>query len=122
MVLPPRVREEVTSRLTLLTPEPTEAGVALAGVVVDGLHTFSVAAAGCWGTGRCRKQSTRRMSSLDFSHQCATEMSPVTQTLPEVLRKAVPGSTVVNLGVNVQIQDTWLRLAPRRGNPLPHKL
>lgn len=34
-------------------------------------------------------------------------MSPVTQTLPEVLRKAVPGSTVVNLGMNVQIQGTW---------------
>lgn len=59
VALPSRAKEEVKSRLTLLTPEPAEAGVALAGVVVDGLHTFPVAAAGRVGTGRCGKGSSQ---------------------------------------------------------------
>lgn len=67
MVLPSQVKEEVGSRLTLLTLEPTEAGVALASVVVDGLHTLTVAAAGRSCTGSCGKQSmVRRVNSFDF--------------------------------------------------------
>lgn len=41
---------------SLLTPESTEAGVALAGVVVDSLHTLTVATAGCRGAGSCVTQ------------------------------------------------------------------
>ena len=48
-------KEQVSRGPTLLTPESTEAGVALAGVVVDGLHTLPVATAGRRGTGSCRK-------------------------------------------------------------------
>jgi len=40
----------------LLTPESTEAGVALTGVAVDSLHTLTMAAAGCRGTGSCVTQ------------------------------------------------------------------
>lgn len=58
MVLPPQGKEEVRWRLTLLTPESTEAGVAPAGVVVDGLHTLTTAAAGCLGTGSCGKHNS----------------------------------------------------------------
>jgi hypothetical protein len=57
MVLPSQVIEEVRTRITLLAGESTEARVALAGVVIDGLYTFAVTTAGCLGAGSCRKHS-----------------------------------------------------------------
>lgn len=53
-MLPSQVKEELRTRLTLLTPESTEARVALAVVVIDGLYAFTMATAGVTGTGSCR--------------------------------------------------------------------
>lgn len=66
--------------LTLLAPESLEAGVALARVVVDGLHTLAVATAGCRGTGSCRKhnpwggRSLLCLECVPSHHECATEI------------------------------------------------
>ena len=57
MLLQSQVKEKVRPSLTLLTPEALEARVALASVAVDGLHTFTMAAAGCGGTGGCGKDN-----------------------------------------------------------------
>lgn len=51
-------------RLTLLAPEATEAGVALASVVVDGLHAVAMAAAGRRGAGSCGHTGMARGSTV----------------------------------------------------------
>ena len=57
MLLQSRAKEKLRPSLTLLTFEALEARVALASVVVNGLYTFTMAAAGCGGTGSCRKDN-----------------------------------------------------------------
>lgn len=82
--LPTGAKEWVRRGLTLLTPESPEAGVALAGVVVDSLHTLTVATAGCRGAGSCRKRRGHRCAYNAVlgvqEQQCMTEKSPVTGT------------------------------------------
>lgn len=51
------VEEKVRRSLTLLTLEASEAGVALASRAIDGLYAFTMAAAGCRGTGSCGKDN-----------------------------------------------------------------
>lgn len=48
-------KEQLRTRLTLLTVGSEEARVALASVTVDGLYTFTMATAGCRSTGSYRK-------------------------------------------------------------------
>jgi hypothetical protein len=57
MVLSSQVIQEVRTRLTLFEGESAEARMALAGVVIDGLYTFTMTTAGCLGAGSCRKHS-----------------------------------------------------------------
>lgn len=62
-------------RLTLLALEAAEAGMALASVVVDGLHAVAMAAAGRRGAGSCGHTGMARSMSLGGSTVSTTDIT-----------------------------------------------
>lgn len=50
-------KKETRTRLTLLTHVSTEARVAITSVIIYGLYTFTMATAGCLGTGSYGKHN-----------------------------------------------------------------
>lgn len=65
----------VRTRLTLLTVGSEEARVALAGVTVDGLYTFTVATAGSRSAGSYRKHKTDEDDQFVWCWSCIFYLS-----------------------------------------------